>query len=155
MSSNSISKPKTFFSLFLPTIFSYYFWVDTIQITIHYIHLCRNQKFGWPQCFEFYQRILDSKKLKSTKNVRKSANCTKVKIIPNVMFLVIFKHCDVGDSFKAGFITVEVTKKTNFSMPSNLYWNSTCNYLKHLLNLLFQNGKVCHFIHQQQRKRFF
>ena len=57
------------------------------------------------------------------------------------MFLVIFKHCDVGDSFKAGFITVEVTKKTNFSMPSNLYWNSTCNYLKHLLNLLFQNGK--------------
>ena len=53
----------------------------------------------------------------------------------------IFKHCDVGDSFKAGFITVEVTKKTNFSMPSNLYWNSTCNYLKHLLNLLFQNGK--------------
>ena len=64
-----------------------------------------------------------------------------MKIIPNVMFLVIFKHCDVGDSFKAGFITVEVTKKTNFSMPSNLYWNSTCNYLKHLLNLLFQNGK--------------
>ena len=52
------------------------------------------------------------------------------------MFLVIFKHCDVGDSFKAGFITVEVTKKTNFSMPSNLYWNSTCNYLKHLLNFL-------------------
>ena len=73
--------------------------------------------------------------------LQKFFNPAKVKIISNVMFLVIFKHCDVGDSFKAGFITVEVTKKTNFSMPSNLYWNSTCNYLKHLLNLLFQNGK--------------
>ena len=80
--------------------------------------------------------------------LQKFFNPAKVKIISNVMFLVIFKQCDVGDSFKAGFITVEVTKKTNFSMPSNLYWNSTCNYLP-LKDFSFTEwkGKVCRFIH--------